>query len=80
MIKEFHRKLSKSNTFPLFIRLPLISISSWGFQGILYMNKSEVVFKALLELIFLIISFFILYFYLDKYLAFLISLATVHIL
>jgi len=55
---EFHKKLAKTDEFPRYIKFPLLTLSSWFFQGILYMDTTERAFKILLD----VLLFFPLYF------------------
>ncbi|MDH7508580.1 MAG: nucleotidyltransferase domain-containing protein [Methanomassiliicoccales archaeon] len=51
---EFHKKLAKGREFPPIIKVPILTISSWLFQGILYMDRTERVFKILLDILFFV--------------------------
>lgn len=48
---EFHRKLSKDKETSLLIKIPILTFSSWLFQGILYMDTSERNFKIFIDLL-----------------------------
>lgn len=51
-LSKFHKRLAKKDEFPMYIRVPLLTLSSWLFQGILYMDTTERVFKILLDVLF----------------------------
>lgn len=57
-VSEFHKRLVKENRFPPYVKMPILIFSSWLFQGILYMDTTEKVFKILLD----VLSFIPLYF------------------
>jgi L-malate glycosyltransferase len=46
---KFHRDLSKNEKVPFFIRAPILILSSWLFQGILYMDATEQIFKIIFD-------------------------------
>jgi L-malate glycosyltransferase len=50
-LNKFHRKLSKDKETSLLIKIPILTFSSWLFQGMLYMDKSEQKFKIILDFI-----------------------------
>lgn len=68
---DLHTKLVKGNKFPAYVRIPAIIFSNWLFQGILYMDETEKLFKILLDLLLM----FSLYFGFASYLASVPSLA-----
>jgi L-malate glycosyltransferase len=47
---KFHKEISKNRKLPAFIRLPILVASSWFFQGILYMDATERLFKIIFDL------------------------------
>lgn len=57
---NFHRSLAKGNKYPFVIRLILLTFSSWLFQGILYMDRTEKTFKIILELILFVPFLFVI--------------------
>jgi len=46
---ELYKRLAKKDEFSAYIRVPLLTFSSWIFQGILYMDTTERVFKILFD-------------------------------
>lgn len=54
IFSKVHYILSKED-YPLYIKAPILILSSWIFQGILYMDKTEKVFKLGLDMIMTII-------------------------
>ncbi|MCC7551074.1 MAG: hypothetical protein KO316_06220 [Methanobacterium sp.] len=77
-INNFHRKMVKESKHPFFIRVILLTVSSWLFQGLLYMDKTERIFKISLD----IMIFTIFYIYISSYLnpvqSLLISIISAH--
>lgn len=57
---NFHRNLAKGTDHPFVVRLIILTFSSWLFQSILYMDRTEKSFKILVELILFLPSFLIL--------------------
>lgn len=57
---EFHRKLSKEDDYSILIRLPILTLSSWLFQGMLYMDQTEKHFKLLLDVLLFICLYIII--------------------
>lgn len=53
VISRLHYNLAKGN-YPLYIKAPIILLSNWLFQGILYMDRTEKVFKLALDALFTI--------------------------
>jgi len=51
IFSKVHYILSKGN-YPFYIKAPVLILSSWIFQGILYMDKTEKIFKLSLDIIF----------------------------
>ncbi|KAF5055558.1 hypothetical protein DSECCO2_376460 [anaerobic digester metagenome] len=76
--REFHVNLVKTEKYPFWIRIIILTFSSWLFQGILYMDLTERYFKVLLDIILFLICFFVLKFYLTSLLALLISIMFAH--
>jgi len=64
-LNEFHRKLAKENGYPTYVKIPLLTFSSWLFQGVLYMDTTEKYFKILLDIFIILPIFVILNFYLN---------------
>ena len=56
-LNDFHKKLAKGNEYPAYIKIPMLTFSSWIFQGILYMDITERYFKIFLG----VLSFILLY-------------------
>lgn len=75
---QFHNDLVKTEKYPFWIKLLLLTVSSWLFQGILYMDLTEKCFKILVDMIIFLICFFVLKFYLTPILALLISIICAH--
>ncbi|KYC45236.1 MAG: hypothetical protein APG11_01573 [Candidatus Methanofastidiosum methylothiophilum] len=63
---SFHRSLAKGNDHPFVLRLILLTFSSWLFQSILYMDRTEKAFKILLELILFILSLLVISYLLNN--------------
>lgn len=63
-ICEFHKRLAKDG-FPLYVKMPILTFSSWLFQGVLYMDTTERIFKILLDILFFIPLYLVfrVYFY-----------------
>lgn len=59
-INDFHRKLAKSDEYPIYIKIPFLTFSSWLFQGIFYMDRTERNFKIFMDLI-IFLPLFILF-------------------
>lgn len=59
-IKEFHLKLSKEPNHPLIIKFPILTLSSWFFQGILIMDTTERYFKIFLDFVLFLLLLIIL--------------------
>lgn len=57
---EFYKKVAKGDEFPLYFRFPILLFSSWTFQSILYMDKTEKFFKILLDILFFSLFYFAL--------------------
>lgn len=55
MLDKLHYNLVKTKKFPIFIRFPIVFFSNWLFQGMLYMDNTEKLFKISLDIIFFII-------------------------
>ena len=51
VISRLHYNLAKGN-YPLYIKAPILLLSSWLFQGLLYMDITEKVFKLTLGILF----------------------------
>lgn len=58
-ISEFHKRLAKDG-FPLYVKVPILTFSSWLFQGILYMDTTEKLFKILIDILFFMPIYFVL--------------------
>ncbi len=58
-LSEFHKKIAKEDKYRLYVKMPILTFSSWLFQGILYMDTTEKVFKILLDILFFIPIYFI---------------------
>lgn len=50
-LSELHKRLAKTDEFPGYVKVPALTSSSWLFQGVLYMDKTERAFKMLLDLL-----------------------------
>lgn len=59
-INNFHRNLAKGTDYPFFIRFIILTFSSWLFQSILYMDRTEKIFKIFVDLILFLPLFLIL--------------------
>lgn len=77
-INNFYRKLAKESTYPFFIRSVFLVISSWLFQGLLYMDKTEKYFKILLEIVLLVFIYFLVSNMLNPVLSFIIAILASH--
>jgi len=49
-ISQIHHDIAKGD-YPVCIKAPILILSGWLFQGILYMDKTEKVFKLTLDLL-----------------------------
>lgn len=78
MFDKLFNKIAKSNKYPLLIKAPILLASSWLFQGILYMDRTERRFKILLDVLFFIPIFFILNSFLNFYQSFIFSFIISH--
>lgn len=56
---EFHKELAKGNKYPSYIKIPLLTFTSWLFQSILYMDNTERSFKILLDILIFLPIFFV---------------------
>lgn len=63
---KFHRSLAKGTDHPFVVRLILLTFSSWLFQCILYMDRTEKIFKILVEFILFAPSFLVLNYLLNN--------------
>ena len=54
---EIHKGLAKRSDIPIYIRAPIITFSSWLFQGILYMDTTEKIFKVLIDILLFVPSY-----------------------
>jgi len=59
-IHAFYKDLAKTKKYPFLIRFIFLSLSSFIFQGFLYMDKSERIFKIMITLIVFIVLLLIL--------------------
>jgi len=48
---EIHKRLAKEKNIPIYIRGPILIFSSWLFQGILYMDVTEKIFKFFIDIL-----------------------------
>ena len=62
-ISKLHRKLSKDNKISSYIRIPILTASSWLFQGILFMDVTERIFKIFIDLLIFVPIYLILSYY-----------------
>lgn len=53
-ISKIHHNVSKGS-YPLYIKVPILILSNWLFQGILYMDKTEKVFKLAIDALFTVV-------------------------
>jgi predicted nucleotidyltransferase len=77
-INNFHRKIVKESKYPFVIRATLLTVSSWLFQGLLYMDKSEKLFKIFLDVLILTILYASISRYLNPLNSLLISIISAH--
>lgn len=59
-IIKLHRKLSKDKKTSLYIKIPILTLSSWLFQGILFMDATERIFKISIDLLIFVPIYLIL--------------------
>jgi L-malate glycosyltransferase len=50
-LTRFFRDLSKKNTYPKWLKYTILPVSSWFFQGLLYMDRTERNFKLFIDLL-----------------------------
>lgn len=62
-ISKIHSKISKNKETPLYFKMPILTVSSWLFQGILFMDVTEKIFKILVEILFFIPFYLIFSYY-----------------
>lgn len=79
-MSAFHKKLAKTDTYPAYIKIPILTCSSWLFQGILYMDTTERVFKILLDFLFFFPIFFVFMSYSKAPLSIFLAIILVHTL
>lgn len=46
---EWFDRINKTNEYPISVRLPILLLSNWTFQGFFYMDRTERVFKIASE-------------------------------
>lgn len=52
--RGFYKTIIKLENLPSIIKVLILTVSSWLFQGLVYMDRTEKVFKILLDILFLI--------------------------
>ncbi|ASJ03587.1 hypothetical protein A3L09_10125 [Thermococcus profundus] len=57
-ISRIYHNLAKGDC-PMYIKAPILLLSNWLFQGILYMDKTERVFKLALDMLFTLVLVFL---------------------
>jgi len=77
-LTEFYKSVAKNSEYPFVIRFIVLTASSWIFQGVLYMDRTEKTFKIVTELIILIFSIALLHGILSIINAIIISLIFCH--
>jgi len=60
---RFHKELAKGKKYPYYIRIPILTFTSWLFQGIIYMDSTERNFKILFDILIFLPLFVMLYQY-----------------
>lgn len=79
-LNRFHKSLAKGSEYPFILRLILLTLSSWTFQGTLYMDTTERYFKITLDLIMILPIFLILNYYLNLLTSILLAIILAHTL
>ena len=77
-ITKFYSKLTKDSEVSMYIKVPVLTFSSWLFQGILYMDKTEKAFKFFFDMLLFIILALFLNLYLNSFPALCIALLLSH--
>lgn len=77
-LSELHRKLVKGNKKSVYIKIPVLSFSSWLFQGILYMDTTERNFKIILDIIIFLPLFFIINNYFNLSVSLIVAIIVAH--
>lgn len=79
-LNGFHKSLAKGYKYPFIVRFILLTLSSWIFQGTLYMDTTERYFKLILDLIMVLPLFLILNYYLNLLTSILLAIILAHTL
>lgn len=79
-IHEIHKKICKTDCFPIFIKAPVVVLSSWIFQGLLYMDATERFFKILLNALLFFPFYLIFKIYAPTILSIVLALVLAHTL
>ena len=77
-MNALYKKILDTNYLPKFVSILVIILINWTFQSLLYMDKTEKIFKLMLDLILFIIFFIILKQLMIMYIAIIISLIIAH--
>ncbi|MDI6644165.1 MAG: hypothetical protein QME14_03830 [Methanobacteriaceae archaeon] len=79
-MNELYKKILDLNYLPRFLSITIILGINWTFQSLLYMDKTEKLFKLLIDLIGFLIIFMVLNQLVLLYIAFILSIIIVHTL
>lgn len=79
-LRDIHKKISKDKSINPIIKIPTVLCSSWVFQGLLYMDRTDKMFKVLLEIIILAPLFFLIQIQLNPLLSLIIAFTLTHTL
>ena len=77
-MNKLYKRILDINKLPRFLSILIIIGINWIFQSLLYMDKTEKIFKLLLDLILIIILFLILNHFLVVYLSLILSILIAH--
>lgn len=77
-MNKLYKKILHINWFPNFLSILLVIGINWTFQSILYMDKSEKIFKILIDLVLIIIISILLSNLTNLYVALLLSVFIAH--
>lgn len=58
-LSNYHRKIVGNRDIPFYLKMPVLTISSWLFQGVLYMDTTERDLKLLLDVLIFLPLFFV---------------------
>jgi len=77
-VNELFKYVVKEEKIPRFIKAPILLCASWIFQGILYMDKTEKIFKLSLDIFLFFFLMFILKRYISTFMSVLIVIVIAH--